>query len=99
MGWFYGFKLHLVINDEGGLLSVKVTTGNVDGRIPVAEMCENLWGTLYGGKGYISKKFTDELSEQGIHFVTGKNMKPKTIEAWSKLLLKSDLSSKQSLTN
>jgi len=90
MGWFYGFKLHLIINDEGGLLSVKVTTGNIDDRQPVAEMCTDLWGTLYGDKGYISKKLTEELAEQDIHFVTGKrkNMKPKAMKVWDKLMLR-----------
>ncbi|PCS24106.1 transposase [Candidatus Enterovibrio escicola] len=27
--WFYGFKLHLIINDPCGIISVKVTTINV----------------------------------------------------------------------
>ncbi len=29
-GWFYGFKLHAVINHQGELLAIKVTPGNVD---------------------------------------------------------------------
>ncbi|PCS23958.1 Mobile element protein (plasmid) [Candidatus Enterovibrio escicola] len=44
MGWFYGFKLHLIINDRGGIISVKVTTDNVDDRKPVSEMIDDLWG-------------------------------------------------------
>jgi len=35
MGWFYGFKLHLIINHKGELLSFIVTPGNVDDRKPV----------------------------------------------------------------
>ena len=50
MGWFYGFKLHLIINDEGGILGIKVTAGNVDDRYPVPELTTNLFGTLYGDK-------------------------------------------------
>ena len=30
MGWFYGFKLHLIVNDRGELLSFFLTSGNVD---------------------------------------------------------------------
>ncbi|WP_263363681.1 transposase [Candidatus Enterovibrio escicola] len=44
MGWFYGFKLHLIINDQGGIISVKVMTTNVDDRILWRK-----WLTIFGG--------------------------------------------------
>ena len=63
MGWFYGFKLHLIVNDEGELLAVKLTPGNVDdrtlrvggitSRTPVPKMVKKLFGKLFGDKGYI----------------------------------------------
>ena len=37
--WFFGFKLHLVINDCGEILSLRLTPGNVDDRHPVPEGC------------------------------------------------------------
>lgn len=46
MGWFYGFKLHLIMNDEGGLLAVKVRAGNVDDRKPVLDMVDDVTGSL-----------------------------------------------------
>jgi hypothetical protein len=55
MGWFYGFKLHLVINDCGELLSCHLTPGNVDDRRPVPHLVKDLWGRLFGDKGYISQ--------------------------------------------
>lgn len=70
MGWFYGFKLHLIMNDEGGLLAVKVTAGNVDDRTPVLDMVDNVKGSLYGDKGYVSANLESELAEQGIDFIT-----------------------------
>lgn len=90
MGWFYGFKLHLIINDEGGILAVKVIAGNVDDRNPVPEMCKDLWGSLYGDKGYVSKRLQDELAQNDINFITGKrrNMKAKTMKLWDKLMLR-----------
>ena len=90
MGWFYGFKLHLIINDEGGILAAKVTTGNVDDRQPVRDMTEGLWEDLYGDKGYVSKPLEADLSERGIKFVTGqrKNMKPRVQKLWDKLMLR-----------
>nr|WP_223823784.1 transposase [Candidatus Enterovibrio escacola] len=42
MRGFYGFKLHLIINDQGGIISIKVTTANVDDRKSVPEMADNL---------------------------------------------------------
>ena len=90
MGWFYGFKLHLVINDEGGILGIKVTTGNVDDRHPVPELATNLFGTLYGDKGYLSKSLEANLAENGVKLVTGirKNMKAKVHKLWDKLMLR-----------
>jgi hypothetical protein len=35
LGWFYGFKLHLVINECGEVLAFTLTAGNVDDRKPV----------------------------------------------------------------
>lgn len=90
MGWFYGFKLHLIINDEGGILAVKVTTGNTDDRKPVPNMCNELWGELYGDKGYVSKNLCKELAQKGVKFITGKrkNMKPNIVNLWDKLMLR-----------
>nr|WP_318783164.1 transposase [Vibrio nigripulchritudo] len=66
MGWFYGFKLHLIINDQGVIISVKVTTANVDDRKPVPTMVDNLWGSLYGDKGYISGPLEQELADKRV---------------------------------
>ena len=90
MGWFYGFKLHLIVNDCGEILSISITKGNVDDRKPLPDMIKNLSGTLYADKGYISQSLTEQLAEKDIKFVTGirKNMKAKTITLWDKLMLR-----------
>jgi len=89
MGWFYGFKLHLIMKDEGGLLAVKVTEGNVDDRKPVLDMVDNLTGSLYADKGYVSANLKEQLAEQGIDFITGQrsNMKRQPISAWDRAML------------
>lgn len=51
MGWFFGFKLHLVVNSNGELLNIRLTPGNTDDRTPVPELCEGLSGLLFGDKG------------------------------------------------
>ena len=75
--WFYGFKLHLLINHLGEILSVKVTPGQVDDRAPVPELVKQLTGMLYGDKGYLSKKLAAQPHQQEQALTTiRKNMKP-----------------------
>jgi hypothetical protein len=94
VGWFYGFKLHLVVNDRGELLSFCLTPGNVDDRQPVpqlARQARRLFGKLFGDKGYISQALTEQLIlEHGVHLVTrlSKNMHNRLMEVSNKLLLR-----------
>lgn len=79
IGWFYGFKLHLLNNDRGELIDVFLTPGNVDDRKPlkIKSFINKLWGKLFGDKGYIGKELFDSLFSKGIHLVTKlkRNMK------------------------
>jgi len=90
MGWFFGLKLHLVVNDQGEFLGIKVTPGNTDDREPVPEMVKGLKGSLFGDKGYISQRLFDELILQGLRLVyrVKKNMKKRTTTALDRLLLR-----------
>lgn len=90
IGWFFGFKAHIVVNEVGELLSVKLTPGNVDDRTPVPKVTENIKGKMYGDKGYISKKLCSQLLDKGLHLITGirKNMKNKLLELTDKILLR-----------
>ena len=90
VGWFYGFKLHLIVNDEGELLAVQLTAGNVDDRTPVPKLVKKLFGKLYGDKGYISQKLFDLLFADGVQLVTKikKNMKNKLMPVFDKLMLR-----------
>jgi len=90
MGWFFGFKLHLVINDKGEIMAFKLTAGNVDDRKAVPNLVKNLLGKLIGDKGYISQKLFDQLYQQGLQLITKikKNMKNKLLSVADKLLLR-----------
>jgi hypothetical protein len=90
MGWFYGFKLHLVVNDRGELLAFRITPGNVDDREPVPELTQGLTGKLIGDRGYISSQLFHILWERGLHLVTKirKNMHNKLMPLVDKLLLR-----------
>ena len=90
MGWFFGFKLHVVMNHRGELMAVKITPGNIDDRAPLADMVAGLEGKLLADKGYISKKLFAELWDQGLHLITGirRNMKNYLMPIWDKALLR-----------
>jgi hypothetical protein len=68
--WFFGFKLHLVINDCGELLSLRVTPGNTDDRHPVPELVKGLFGKLFDDKGYVSRPLFEALYDEGVQLVT-----------------------------
>ena len=92
MGWFYGFKLHLLINDKGDILSFAFTPGNVDDRNKdlMNRLTKHLFGKLFGDKGYLSKELFVLLFEQGVQLITKlrKNMKNKLMPLMDKILLR-----------
>ncbi len=92
MGWFYGFKLHIVINDRGEILDFLFTQGNVNDRNPLESkrFHDKIFGKLIGDKGYISKTLFEELFIDGIHLITKirKNMKNALMHIHDKILLK-----------
>lgn len=92
IGWFYGFKLHLIINDKGEILSFYLTKGNVDDRNIrlITSMTQDIFGKLFGDKGYISKALADLLWGNGIQMITKprKNMKAFNISQTDKIMLR-----------
>src|SRR5262249_11770213 len=88
VGWFFGFKPPLVVNDRGELLAARLTAGNIDDRIPVPKLVPPLWGKLFGDKGYLSAPLTAQLRERGIHLITHlkANMKNRLLLLSDKLL-------------
>jgi len=89
MGWFFGFKLHLVVNDQGELLAFAITLGNMDDRDPVPKLVKGLGGKLFADKGYISQELFEKLFNQGLTLVNSirKNMTNKLVPMMDKLLL------------
>jgi hypothetical protein len=91
MGWFFGFKLHLVVNDRGELLQFCITPGNVDDRKPVPHLAKQLFGKLFGDKGYISKSLAQTLRQMfDLHLITKlrDNMKNQLMTLSDRILLR-----------
>ena len=92
MGWCHGFKLHLVCNDRGEIITFCLTPANVDDRdLGVWKvLSKELYGKLFADRGYISQKLFDYLFPDGIQVITGLkgNMKNKLMPLWDKLELR-----------
>src|SRR6516164_4434143 len=91
VGWFFGFKLHLVVNDQGEILAFCLTPGNVDDRHPVPKLAKSLIGKLFGDKGYLSQPLAQYLLvTQGLHLITKlrKKMRNRLLDWSDKLLLR-----------
>ena len=81
VGWFFGLKIHLVINNLGEMIAFKITRGNVHDGAAAKSLLLSLEGLAFGDKGYIGKKLFDELLKNGLKLITRKrkNMKEKLL--------------------
>ena len=77
-------------NHGGELVSCQITPGNVNDRSPIPEMTKDLFGKLFGDKGYISKKLFDALFSRGLQLITEikNNMKNKLMPLFDKVILR-----------
>lgn len=90
-GWFYGFKLHIIINELGEILAFDITPGNVDDRnnSVIKNLTKRLHGKLFGDKGYLSNPLFKSLFAKGVRLFTKlkKKMKGAMLLLEDKLLL------------
>lgn len=91
LGYFFGFKLHLLVNDQGELLRFFLSPGNIDDRKPAPILVKRLWGKLFADKGYISQPLFEQLFAQGLQLITLPKKKKKAqdhrlMPLWDKLL-------------
>lgn len=92
MGWFFGFKLHIIINERGEIIDFLITQGNVDDRQPLKDKAfhDKVFGKIFADRGYIGKDLFEKLFVDGIHLVTKikKNMKNALMHIYDKILLR-----------
>lgn len=89
--WFFGFKLHLVVNERGELLNIILTPGNIDDRKPVPQLLQQLFGKVFADKGYVSQKLAKQLlNTAGIQLITKlkRKMKQRLMPLNDRLLLR-----------
>ena len=92
MGWFHGFKLHIIINDKGEILNFTITQANVDDRQPLKQerFLDKIYGKLFADKGYIGKNLMQMLFIDGVQLITSvrNNMKNSLMTMTDKILLR-----------
>jgi hypothetical protein len=88
-GWFYGLKLHLIINLEGSIVKASFSSGNKDDRKHFCSMTQGIFGKVFGDRGYLSKKLFNDLWDKDIQLITRlkQGMKNMLLSITDKLLL------------
>ena len=87
--WFFGFKLHVLVNECGELLNIQITPGNVDDRKPIPELLKFMFGKVFADRGYVSQALASKLLQDfGIEFFAKpkRNMKNRLMRLTDKLL-------------
>ena len=93
MGYFYGFKGHIIINSKCEIVDFQLTVGNIadNDKELLTSISSNVYGKVYGDKGYIlNEDKMRHFLEMGIHFVSKirRNMKNKLVDLEAKFMLK-----------
>jgi len=90
MGWFFGLKLHFVINHKGQIMALRITPGNTADNTVLDPITQNLTGKLYADKGYISHELFHRLWKRGLHLITGirRNMRNHLMPLADKIMLR-----------
>jgi Transposase DDE domain len=90
MGWFFGLKLHFVINHKGQVMALKITPGNTADSTVLGEITRHLTGKLFADKGYISREMFHRLWQRGLHLITSirRNMRNHLMPLADKLMLR-----------
>ncbi len=92
MGWFFGFKLHLIIKEKGEILSFCFSRSNVDDRDQSVMniMTKEVFGKLFGDRGYIDQKLAEYLWNDWVELIykRRKNMKEMNLSDTDKILLR-----------
>ena len=77
MGWFFGCKLHLLMNQSGGIVNTVLSNGHTADIKMVEQLVKGMTAKLYADRGYISQELKSRLRVQGVDLITyhRKNMK------------------------
>lgn len=89
MGWFYGCKLHIVMNQSREIACSTLSNRHVADIKMGEELVSGMEAKLYRDRGYISEELKNRLKDQSIDLITyhRKSMQFSVSELWSVVLL------------
>ena len=61
MGWFYGCKLHIAMNQFGEIVNSALSNGYIADIKMVEQLVDGLKAKLYADRGYISQELKSRL--------------------------------------
>lgn len=79
VGWFFGLKIHLVVNDRCELIAFKITQGSQHDSTTALKLLKGLEGLAFGDKGYLGQKIFDALYIEGLKLITRKRKNMKNV--------------------
>jgi len=89
MGWYYGFKLHLVCDKDGQILAWRITTATVDDRNGLSLIWDELTGMIVADAGYLGSNWQQAAADLGLCLLTGvKKIMKKLMSKWEYFLLR-----------
>jgi transposase len=89
MGWYYGFKLHLVVDKDGLILAWRITTATVDDRKVLALVWHELTSMIVADAGYLGSNWQEAAADLHLILLTGiKKIMRKLMIRWQHALLK-----------
>lgn len=71
MGWFYGFKLHIICNKLMQILSFRISPANLDDRKGLDRIWNDIFGMIIADAGYIGADWQKKACYLGKLLLTG----------------------------
>ena len=90
MGWFYGCKLHVLVDAQGHFIQTQLSHGHISDVKMLPKLSQGYIGKIFGDRGYISENLKDQLLKQGIELITyhRKNMRPVALSTKDEAMLR-----------
>ena len=90
MGWFYGCKLHVLVDAQGQFIQTQLSNGHTSDIKLLPKLAQGYIGKIFGDRGYISEILKDKLEVQGVELITyhRKNMRPVELSSEDEAMLR-----------
>lgn len=90
MGWFYGCKLHVLVDAQVQFIQTQLSNGHTSDIKILPKLAQGYIGKIFGDRGYISETLKEKLVKQDIELITyhRKNMRPVKLSSEDEMMLR-----------